>query len=343
MRPMKSCTSYAECACRSERECIVFVEKVSKNEETSIKKRKTPMLVPSKDILFHKESRKHWLRPAIRPKSQEEVLNIAASRKAEAEAIRCVVAIVTGEERRLWPPLLTIDPIFLPAIEHIGQESDHGFSHKKNHKEEDGNVPWKDLKVFWCYFAISLLSPLYYFFGNDDHLVMQVMTEYNDRLREDERYKAKLKENKQLRLTRWNGENVKLKKLFEATKKYIQTEREVAMQEFLGFHAFHHAFRPHCTREVHFEKRKWMVILERYDNRCIIRNHREEIDEYRQMGETFVLAIDPSSKEKSDDEVTVDEQTQQTQQGEDDLSDAEDGGGTLSDIVRASTSYEDDQ
>ncbi|KAM1034707.1 hypothetical protein ACFX2A_038951 [Malus domestica] len=99
------------------------------------------------------------------------------------------------------------------------------------------------------------------------------------------------------RLTRQNGENVRLKKLFEATKKQLQIATLEASK------------------------------------------YREEIDEYRQKGETFVLAVDPSSEEESDDEPSADEQTQQ---GEDDLEDAEDDGGTQSDIARGSTSGEDD-
>ncbi|RXH83390.1 hypothetical protein DVH24_005643 [Malus domestica] len=110
------------------------------------------------------------------------------------------------------------------------------------------------------------------------------MAEYHDRLQEVERYKAKLKENKQLvdearrnkglltqalqlkdetmeSLKRRNGENLRLKKLFEATKKQLEvatlevskvrgeldgalveiseleksipTEREAAVQEYL--------------------------------------------------------------------------------------------------------------
>ena len=123
------------------------------------------------------------------------------------------------------------------------------------------------------------------------------MTEYDDRLREVERYKAKFKENKQLvndarkmskaladairlkdqnfkSLKRRNGENVRLKKQLEATKEQLETtilevskvkeeldsalvevfrlkmsiptERDAAVQEFLGSQAFHDAFRPHC-------------------------------------------------------------------------------------------------
>ncbi|CAN6679959.1 unnamed protein product [Malus baccata var. baccata] len=72
------------------------------------------------------------------------------------------------------------------------------------------------------------------------------MTEYDDRLREVERYKAKFKENKQFMndarkmskaladairlkdenfesLKRQNGENVRLKKQLEATKEQLET------------------------------------------------------------------------------------------------------------------------
>ncbi|KAM1518342.1 hypothetical protein ACFX1Z_021305 [Malus domestica] len=161
MCPVKACTGYAECACRSERERIVFVtrgtiklsgreladiekvlrvpkedrhlgklpplfqkygfqplvsecqrramEKVGKKRETNAKKGKTSMLVPVDDILFHKGARKHRVRPTLKPKSQEEVLKIAVSKKAEAEAIGCAATIVAREERRLLPHLPTIN------------------------------------------------------------------------------------------------------------------------------------------------------------------------------------------------------------------------------------------
>ncbi|KAB2605832.1 hypothetical protein D8674_005549 [Pyrus ussuriensis x Pyrus communis] len=102
MRSVKACTGYAECACRSERERIVFVEKVIKKGGISTKKGKAPMLVPVDDILFHKGACKHRVRPTPRPKSQEEVLKITASKKAEAEAIGYAAAIVAGEEKRLF-------------------------------------------------------------------------------------------------------------------------------------------------------------------------------------------------------------------------------------------------
>ncbi|KAB2600453.1 hypothetical protein D8674_010724 [Pyrus ussuriensis x Pyrus communis] len=111
MRPEKACLRYAECACWSERERIVFVEKVNK-------KGKAPMLVPVDDILFHKGACKHRLRPTLRPKSQEEVLKITTSNKAEAEAIGCAAAIAVGEERRLGVedfPCKRTRPGFVPV------------------------------------------------------------------------------------------------------------------------------------------------------------------------------------------------------------------------------------
>ncbi|KAM2334975.1 hypothetical protein ACFXTH_012443 [Malus domestica] len=39
-------------------------------------------------------------------------------------------------------------------------------------------------------------------------------------------------------------------------KMSIPTERDAAVQEFLGSQAFHDAFRPHCIRAANFEKRK---------------------------------------------------------------------------------------
>ncbi|KAM2479650.1 hypothetical protein TB2_003289 [Malus domestica] len=173
MRPVKACIGYTECACRSERERIVFVtrvtiklsrreladvkkvlrvskedrhfgklrplfrkygfqplvsecqrremEKVGKKGETNAKKGKTPMLVPVDDILFHKGARKHRVRPTLKPRSQKEVLKIATSKKAEAEAIGCAAAIVAGDKRRLLPHLSTINPIFPLTMESTDQ------------------------------------------------------------------------------------------------------------------------------------------------------------------------------------------------------------------------------
>ncbi|RXH71182.1 hypothetical protein DVH24_015804 [Malus domestica] len=190
------------------------------------------------------------------------------------------------------------------------------------------------------------------------------MTEYDDRLREVERYKAKFKENKQLvndarkmskaladairlkdenfeSLKKRNGENVRLKKQLEATKEQLETtilevskvkgeldsalvevsglkmsiptERDAAVQEFLGSQAFHDAFRPHCIRVANFEKRKWMAILERYDNGIIIQNDDE-----------------------SDNEASISEQSQESENGPRDAEEGGDDNGveTQSDIVR---------
>ena len=221
------------------------------------------------------------------------------------------------------------------------------------------------------------------------------MTEYDDKLREVERYKAKFKENNQLvndarntskalaeairlkdqhfeSLKRRNDENVRLKKQLEGTgkqlettilevskvkgeldsalvevselKRSIPTERDVAVQEFLGSQAFQDAFKPHCIRAANFEKRKSIAILELYDNGSIIQKYRDEMDEYRQRGEAFVLAVDPSNEDDSDNEASVGEQSQGSEDGS---GDTEDGGDddaveTQSDIVRGSASDEDE-
>ncbi|CAN6716680.1 unnamed protein product [Malus baccata var. baccata] len=363
MRPVKACTGYAECACRSERERVVFdkrkayctwkkcwcflyndwehakgvtpercvpthfqtvgtrgtiklsgqeladvekvlrvpkedrhlVEKVGKKVETSTKKRRVPMSVPSEDILFHKEARKHRVRPIIKTRSREEVLKVTASKKVEVEAIRCAAAIVAVEDRRLLPHLPTINPIFPPIREHIGQKGDPSSSNEGKDKEEVGSVPWKDLK---------------HYFGSDDRLVMQVMAEYHDRLKEAERCKRR------------NGENLKLKVQLEATKKQLETimlevskvkgeldsalvevselkssiptEKEAAVKEFLGSQTFLHVLRL-----------------------CFYSNSADEFG----------------------DEASTDEQSHQ---GDDEFGDAKNGGMTQSDMIRGSTSDEDD-
>nr|XP_028945213.1 uncharacterized protein LOC114819761 [Malus domestica] len=255
MRPAKSCTGYAECACRSERERIVYVEKVSKKTGTSTHKRKAPVLVPSEDILPHKKIHKFRGEPSVRPKSQDGVLKGPAFRKTGVEAVENAAAVVAGEGSRLLPPPLT--------MEHTVQESDPGSRHEGKGKERAGSVPWKDLRVATrpkdfgdinnCLagrrFAFDELGePLAKDESDCDRMLKlssYVMAEYHDRLQEVERYKAKLKENKQLvdearrnkglltqalqlkdetmeSLKRRNGENLRLKKLFEATKKQLE-------------------------------------------------------------------------------------------------------------------------
>ncbi|CAN6552503.1 unnamed protein product [Malus baccata var. baccata] len=300
-------------------------QKVGKKGETNAKKGKTSMLVPVDDILFHKGARKYRVRPTPKPKSQEEVLKIATSKKAKAEAIGCTAAIVAGEERRLLPPLPTINPIFPPTMQSTDQEGGPSCSRKRKYKEEVGRRS----------IINELGEPLDENKSDRDRMMRlssYVMTEYDDRLREVERYKAKFKKNKQLvndarkmskaladaiclkdenfeSLKRQKGENMRLKKQLEATKEQLETtilkvskvkgeldsalvevswlkrsiliKRDDVVQEFLGSQAFHDAFRPRCIRVANFEKRKWMAVLERYDNGSIIQKYRDEMDEYR--------------------------------------------------------------
>ncbi|CAN6718976.1 unnamed protein product [Malus baccata var. baccata] len=175
---------------------------------------RVPVLVPSEDILFHKEARKHRVRPIFKTKSREEVLKVAASKKAEAEVIGCAAAIVTGEDRRLLPHLPTINPIFPPVREHIGQKGDPSSSSEGKDKEE-------------------------------------VMAEYHDRLQEAERCKRRNGENlrlkvqleaikKQLETTMLEVSKVKGEldsALVEVSelKSSIPAEKEAAVNEFLVY------------------------------------------------------------------------------------------------------------
>lgn len=168
-------------------------------------------------------------------------------------------------------------------------------------------------------------------------------------------------------LKRRNGENLRLKVQLEATKKQLETtmlevskvkgeldsalvevselkssiptEKEAAVKEFLGSQAFLHVLRPRCTREVHFEKMKWMAVLDRYDDGSVLRKYREEIDEHHRKGETFDLAVYSSSADESGDEASADEQSHQ---GDDEFGDAKNGDRTQSDMIRGSTSDEGD-
>ncbi|KAB2606079.1 GRIP domain-containing protein RUD3-like [Pyrus ussuriensis x Pyrus communis] len=274
MRPVKACPGYAECACRSERERIVFVTrgniKLSGRELADVEK---VLRVPKDDRHLGKLRslfRKYGFQPLV------YVNNCLAGRRS--------------------------------TVDELGEPLD------ENESDRDRMM----------------------------RLSSYVMIEYDDRLQEVERYKAKFKENKQLMndarktskalakaiclkdqnfesLKKRNGENVRLKKQLEATKKQLETnilevskvkeELDSALVEvsgeFLGSQAFHNAFKPHCIQAANFEKRKWMVILERYDNGSIIQKYRDEMDEYRQRGEAFILAVDLSSEDDSDNEASV--------------------------------------
>ncbi|KAB2632514.1 hypothetical protein D8674_028761 [Pyrus ussuriensis x Pyrus communis] len=297
-----------------------YVEKVSKKGGTSTKKGKTPMLVPVNDILFHKGAHKHWVRPAPRPKSQEEVLKITASKRAEAEAIGCAAAIVTGEERRLLPPLPTIEPIFPPTMKSTDQEGDPSSTRRRKYKEEPSSFQYVNNCLAGRRSTIDELGkPLDENESDRDQMMRlssYVMTEYDNRLLEVERYKAKFKENNQLvndakktskalaeaiRLKDQHFESLKRRNVSEL-KRSIPTERDTAVQEFLGSQAFQDAFKPHCIRA-------------RYDNGSIIQKYRDEMDEYRQRGEAFILVVDPSNEDDSDNKASVSEQSQKSEDG----------------------------
>ncbi|KAB2600452.1 hypothetical protein D8674_010723 [Pyrus ussuriensis x Pyrus communis] len=331
IRPVKECPAYAECACRSERERIVFgsiklsgwelanvekvlrvpkedkhlgklqplfrkygfqplvaecqrlaMEKVSKKRGTSTKKGTTPMLVPVDDILFHKGARKHRVRPAPRPKSQEEVLKITASKRAEAEAI----------------------------------------SHKRKYKEEVGSIHWKDLKA-----AMQLSS--FRYVNNCLAGRQSTVDEFGKPLNENESDRDRMMRLSSYRITsfvngarktskalaeairlkdqhfeslkRQNGENVRLKKQLEGTGKHLETN-----------------------------------ILE-------VSKVKEEL--YSALIEVFELKrIDPSSEDDFDNEASVGEQSQESEDGFGDNEDDGDGDAveTQSDIVKGSASDEDD-
>ncbi|KAB2610827.1 hypothetical protein D8674_018859 [Pyrus ussuriensis x Pyrus communis] len=145
MRPAKSSTGYVYCIPYFDFPCSV--DKVSKEGEASTKKGKKTMVVPVNNILFHKGARKHRVKLVLKPKSQEEVLKIAASKRVEAEAIGCVAATIAGDEKQLLPHHSNIDLIFPPVMEYTAQEGDLDFSRKRKYKEKDGSIPWKDLKL----------------------------------------------------------------------------------------------------------------------------------------------------------------------------------------------------
>ncbi|RXH80364.1 hypothetical protein DVH24_041511 [Malus domestica] len=385
---LQSCIPYFDFSCS--------MEKVGKKGETNAKKGKALMLVPVDDILFHKGARKHRVRPTPKPKSQKEVLKIAASKKAEAEAIGCAATIVTREERRLLPPLPTINPIFPPTMESTDQEGGPSYCRKRKYNEEVGSIHWKDLKVAMQLSSFryvnnclagrrstvdELCEPLDENESDRDQMMRlssYVMTEYDDRLREVEWYKAKFKKNKQLKndarkTSKPLADAIRLKdENFETTKEQLETtiievskvkgelysalvevsglkmsiptERDAAVQEFLGSQAFHDAFRPRCIRAANFEKRIWMAVLECYDNGSIIRKYRDEMDKYRQKGEAFILAVDPNSDDDSDNEASISEQSQESEDGPGDAEKCgdDDGVETQSDIVKGSASDEVD-
>ncbi|KAB2605850.1 hypothetical protein D8674_005567 [Pyrus ussuriensis x Pyrus communis] len=325
------------------------MEKVSKKGGISTKKGKTPMLVPVNDILFHKGARKHQVWPTPRPKLQEEVLKITASKKAKVEAIGCAAAIVVGEERRPLPPLPTINPIFPLTMESTDEKGDPSSSCKRKYKEEVGSIHWKNLKVAMqpssfryvnnclagCQSTVDKLGePLDENESDRDRMMMlssYVMTEYDDKLREVKRYKVKFKENKQLMngtrktskalveaiclkdqnfesLKRRNGENVGLKKQLEATEKQLET-----------------------------------TILEVSKVKGELDSALVEVSGLKRS-EAFILTVDPSSDDDSDNKASVDEQSQESEDGFGDAEDGGDGDGveTQSHIIKGSASEEDD-
>ncbi|CAN6573607.1 unnamed protein product [Malus baccata var. baccata] len=403
MRPVKACTGYAECACRSERERVVFNKRKAyctwkkrwcflyndwEHAKGVTPERRVPThfqtidltrgtiklsgqeLADVEKVLRVLKEDRHLgkLRPLFRKygfqplvsecqRRAKEVLKVAASKKAEAEAIGCAAAIVAGEDRRLLPPLPTINPIFPPVREHIGQEGDPSSSSKGKDKEEVGSVPWKDLKVAmrpkdFGYINNCLAGRRFTFdelgepLAKDESdcdrmlkLSSYVMAEYHDRLREAERCKVKLKENKQLvndarktskalaeaiqvkdqhfeSLKRRNGENLRLKVQLEATKKQLETTMlEVSkVKEELD-----------------------SALVEVSELKSSIPAEKEAAVNEFLGSQAFLHVLRP--RYESGDDASADEQSHQ---GDDEVGDAENGGRTQSDMIRGSTSEEDD-
>ncbi|KAB2604266.1 hypothetical protein D8674_037557 [Pyrus ussuriensis x Pyrus communis] len=143
-------------------------------------------------------------------------------------------------------------------MEHTGEEGDLNSSSKRKYKEEAGSIPWTDLKVVMhpnrfrfvnnclagCRATVDeLVEPLAENESDHDRMMRlsaYVMIEYDDKLQEVERCKAKLQENNQFvdntrktskalieavqlkdqtmkQLKRRNCENLRLKKQLEAT------------------------------------------------------------------------------------------------------------------------------
>ncbi|KAM2885130.1 hypothetical protein FF1_012145 [Malus domestica] len=68
------------------------------------------------------------------------------------------------------------------------------------------------------------------------------------------------------------------------------------------------------------------------------------MDEYLQKGEAFVLAIDPSSDDDSNNKASIGEQSQKSEDGPGDAEECgdDDGVETQSDIIKGSASDKDD-
>ncbi|KAB2597236.1 hypothetical protein D8674_000156 [Pyrus ussuriensis x Pyrus communis] len=82
-------------------------------------------------------ARKHRVRPVPRPKSQEVVLKIVASKKDEVRAIEWAVAKIAGELKRLMPFPPNIDPIFPLIMEHVVQLKDQTLERLKRRNDEN--------------------------------------------------------------------------------------------------------------------------------------------------------------------------------------------------------------
>ncbi|KAB2600236.1 GRIP domain-containing protein RUD3-like [Pyrus ussuriensis x Pyrus communis] len=202
------------------------IEKVSKKGGTRTKKGKTPMLVPVDDILFHKGARKHRVRPTPRSKSQEEVLKITASKKAEAEAIRYVNNCLAGRRSM-------VDELGEPLDEN---ESDHDWIMRRFSYYDD---KLREVERYKAKFK-------------ENNQLMNDARKMSKALAEAIRLKDQHFES----LKRRNGE------LDSALVEVSELKRSIPTK-FLGSQAFHN--RPHCIRAANFEKMKWMAYSDEMD------------------------------------------------------------------------------
>ncbi|CAN6547723.1 unnamed protein product [Malus baccata var. baccata] len=315
MRLVKACTGYAECACRSERERIVFGKKkvycTWKNRwcflynDWEYAKGVTPeRLVPT-----------HFQTAVTRG-----TIKLSGWELADIEK----VLRVPKEDRHLGK----LGPLFRKYVEKVGKKGETNAKKGKSPML----VPIDDILFHKGARRRSTIDKL----GkpldeneSDRDRMMRLSSYLETTILEVSKVK-------------WELDSA-LVEVF-GLKISIPTERDAAVQEFLGSQAFHDAFRPHCIRAANFEKRKWMAILDRYDNGSIIRKYRDEIDEYRQKGEVFILVVDPNSDDDSDNEASISEQSQKSEDGPGDAEEGgdDDGVETQSDVVKGSASDEDD-
>ncbi|KAB2597148.1 hypothetical protein D8674_000068 [Pyrus ussuriensis x Pyrus communis] len=235
MCPVKACPGYAECACRSERERIVFVTrgniKLSGWELADVEK---VLRVPKEDRHLGK------LQPLLRKYGFQPLVS-ECQRRARRRSTVDELGEPLDENKSDRDLMMRLSSYVMTEYDYRLREVEW---YKAKFKENNQLV--NDARKMSKALAEAIRL-------KDQHFEsLKRRNGENVRLKKQLEGTGKQLETTILEVSKVKGELDSALVEVSELKSSIPTERD----------AFHDAFRPHCIRAANFEKRKWMAVLE---------------------------------------------------------------------------------